>query len=157
MKKFEFKLEKLLDMRLAKEREVQNELAALLALQNREKVKQEELKRSILDHQKKFQKKLRLGDYSVNENLIYEKYVDISLRAIDVSEEKIQGMEPGIKKVRKRLVEASKERRVVEKLKERKLEEYNFKLNREIAKENDDMNINLFNRTIHRVEEKLIG
>ena len=85
MKKFEFKLEKLLDIRLAREREIQNELAALLALQNRERVKQQQLRRSIKEPQVKFQEKLRKGSYSVNENLIYEKFVDISLRAIVMS------------------------------------------------------------------------
>jgi len=95
-----------------------------------------------------FSKKIRKGGYPVNNAIIFEKFVDTSYKAIDAAEIKIQVMEPEIQKIRDRLIEASKERKVVEKLKERKLEEYNYELNRELAKENDDVNQNIFNRKI---------
>ena len=96
---------------------------------------------------------MRSGEYSLSESLIYEKFVDISLRAIDFAEQKIKEMEPDIQKVREKLIQASKERMVIERLKERRLREYNVLLNREIARENDDINMNLFNRNV-LLEEK---
>jgi flagellar export protein FliJ len=53
-------------------------------------------------------------------------------------------MEPEIQSVRERLIEASREKKIVEKLKERKRLEYDYEVNREIAKENDDMNQKIF-------------
>ena len=41
MKKFKFGLQKLLELREAREREVKNELAKIVSIQNRERVKQE--------------------------------------------------------------------------------------------------------------------
>lgn len=146
MKRFKFKLQKLLDLRERREREVQNELSRLLSIQNREKEKQEELKSSIEQYINSFQDKLRKGIHTIPDIVIFERYVDVSTRAIDVAQERIDSMEPEIMKVREKLIEASREKKVVEKLKDKRFDEYNYKLNREIMKENDDVNQNIFIR-----------
>jgi len=146
MKKFEFKLQRLLDIRKAQEKEVQNELAQLVSVQNVERIKQDELRSGINKHQTDFQKKLRSGKASPEEAILFEKYVDISLRAISVAGDRISDMEPDINKVRARLIAASKEKKVVEKLKEKKKAEYDYDYNREIAKESDDMNQKIYLR-----------
>lgn len=153
MKRFEFRLQKLLDLREAREKEIKSELAVLLRKQNEERVKQENLRRGIESQRKDFSEKFRLGRYSPGEAILFERYVDVSLRAIATAEERIKAMEPAIEKVRLRLVEASRAKKVVEKLKERKLEEYNYETNRELAKENDDMNQKMFtNRLVPSTE-----
>ncbi|HPA73162.1 MAG TPA: flagellar FliJ family protein, partial [Spirochaetota bacterium] len=63
-------------------------------------------------------------------------------------QQKIDGMEEEISKVRERLVEASREKKVVDKLRERKLREYQYELNREAAKETDDANQKLYVRRL---------
>jgi flagellar export protein FliJ len=63
---------------------------------------------------------------------------------IKLQQEKIDSMEPEILKVRERLVEASRLLKVVEKLKEKKLQEYLYELNRETFKENDDINQKIY-------------
>ncbi len=146
MKKFKFKLQKLLEIREAIEKEVKNELARLVSFQNMERTKQQELNDNIERMRLKFQERMRKGDYSINEGIYFEKFVDLSYRAIDAAEKRIMQMEPEVDAVRQKLINVSKERKVVEKMKERKLKEYNYELNREIAKENDDLNQKIYLR-----------
>ncbi len=144
MKKFKFKLQTLLNIRQAREREIQYELARIVSLQNRERALQEELRRRIDEQKSLFGVRLRKGAYSGSEAILFERFVDVSLRAINTAEEKIKGMEPEIIEVRGRLIEASRARKVVEKLRERKRELYNYELNRELAKEMDEMNQKIY-------------
>lgn len=150
MKKFDFKLQKLLDLREAREQELKNELAALVSQQNIERMKQQELNNSIDYYSGNIRDKMVIGTVTVEETMMYEKFVDLSRRAIVFADRKIEEMEPGVNEARIRLVNASREKKVVEKLKEKKLEEYNYELNREINKENDDMNQKIY---MHRLLE----
>jgi len=146
MKKFKFKLQKLLEMREAKEKKIENELAVIIGKQNVERTKQTNLRELIKKQQVDFRERMQKNKFSSKEVLLFEKFVNISYRAIDVSEKKIIAMEPAVAEVRGRLIKASIEKKVVEKLKEKKLEEFTYNLNREIAKENDDMNQKIFFR-----------
>ena len=148
MKKFIFTLQKLLELREAREREVKNELARIVSIQNRERVKQDQLRRDIQENQNRLRSGMRKGDISAEDIVLYEKYFHVSHRAIDIAGDKILSMEPEVNRIREKLVQASKDRKIVEKLRERKLEEYEYLLNRETAKENDDINQNVFNRRI---------
>ncbi len=140
MKKFQFKLQTLLDIREAREREVKNELAALLSIQNIERARQEEYKNKIEMERARFVNMMHQGKFSYNEAMAFERFVEFAHRVIEAAQVKIDAMEGEINKVRARLVEASREKKVVEKLKERKQKQYQYELNREIVKENDDAN-----------------
>jgi flagellar protein FliJ len=144
MKKFKFKLQTLLDIREAREREIQYELARIISLQNREREKQADLRRRIDEQKSLFGEKLKRGAYSSSEAILFERFVDVSLRAIDTAEERIISMEPQIQEVRSRLVEASRGRKVVEKLRERKRVQHTYEVNRELNKENDETNQNIY-------------
>lgn len=148
MKKFNFRLQKLLDIRKAREREIQNNLAELVNLQNIERMKQREFEKRIASERELLSRKMREKRIEYKEVMIYERFVDISGKAINLAQRKINDMEPGIQIVREKLAEASKERKVVEKLKDRKWEEYKYELNREETKENDDMNQKLYLRNM---------
>jgi len=148
MKKFIFTLQKLLELREAREREVKNELARVVSIQNRERVKQDQLRRDIQENQNRLRAGMRKGDISAEDIVLYEKYFHVSQRAINTAGDKIRSMEPEVNRIREKLVQASKDRKIVEKLRERKLEEYEYLLHRETAKENDDINQNVFNRRI---------
>jgi len=152
MKKFDFKLQKLLEIREAHERDVKNELASLVSIQNVERTKQEELLKHISSEQTSFRERLKTGAFTAKEAMLFEKFVDISRRAVDLSQDKIMEMEPGIREVRERLIQASKEKKVVEKLKEKKRAEFDYDLNREIAKENDDINQKIYLRKQHEMQ-----
>lgn len=144
MKRFEFRLQKLLDLREAREKEIKSELAKLMQDQNAERARQEELRGGIERQRRDFGERFRRGAYTPHEAILFERYVDVSYRAIEAAEERIRAMEPAIEKVRQRLVEASRQKKVVEKLKERRRAEYEYETNRELMKENDDMNQKIF-------------
>jgi flagellar protein FliJ len=144
MKKYKFKLYRLLDIRAAKEKQIKNELAELVNIQNIERTKQLELRQKMAEKKKALKATMEKKISSYNEVIMYERFTDNANKAINIAETKIQQMEPAIKKVRDRLIEASREKKVVEKLKERRYKEYLYKLNREIAKENDDMNQKIY-------------
>ncbi len=57
-------------------------------------------------------------------------------------------MQDDVNEVRTRLIEASRERKVVDKLKEKKWEEFLYELNREESNENDDANQKIYNSRI---------
>jgi flagellar FliJ protein len=144
MKKFKFPLQKLLDIRQAKEDEVRNELMKILSVQNRERVIQDELLNKINLYEKQQSEEIKKGIFSPEKIMSLMRYTDVSRRAIEESVKRAEAMEPEIQSVRERLIEASREKKIVEKLKERKRLEYDYEVNREIAKENDDMNQKIF-------------
>ncbi|MBN2402569.1 MAG: flagellar export protein FliJ [Spirochaetes bacterium] len=144
MKKFQFKLHKLLDLREAREKQIKNELAELVNQQNIERNKQIELQQSMSQRKEALRTSMVKKTFSYNEVLTYERFTDNATKAINIAETKIRQMEPAIQRVRGRLMEASKEKKVVEKLKERKYREYLYNLNREITKENDDTNQKIY-------------
>ena len=140
MRRFTFKLEALLGLRRVREKEVQTELSKLLNIQNIERLKQVNYQQQIEREHIKLSQKLTDGLYSYTEALAFERFVEFANRVIKNAQDKIESMEPEVQKVRNRLVEVSKERKVIERLKEKKWQEYRDELYREEAKENDDLN-----------------
>lgn len=138
-------------MREAKEKEVKHELMEVLGKQNRERLLQDELGKKINIYEGKYKERIKSGKFSSEETMMLLHYVDVSRRAIQEAEVRIQEMEPEVNEIRIRLVEASREKKLVEKLKEKKLEEYNYEMAREIAKENDDMNQKIYMRKLAEV------
>ncbi|HON17029.1 MAG TPA: flagellar export protein FliJ [Spirochaetota bacterium] len=148
MKRFQFKLQKLLDLREAKEKEIKNELMKVLSEQNRERNFQHELNEKIAEYEGKLSEMQKKGVFNPAEAMAILRFADVSRNAIVASEKRVQALEPEVQRIRERLVVASREKKVVEKLKERKLDEYNYELNREISKENDDMNQKIYHKKI---------
>ncbi|HNV46876.1 MAG TPA: hypothetical protein PLE73_11815 [Spirochaetota bacterium] len=140
MKKFVFKLETLLAIKAAREKEIQNELAALVSIQNAERMRQDEYRAKIAREQESFNAKLRSGRFAYADAMMYERFVEFAGKVIVAAQGKIEAMEPEIQKVRDRLVQASTERRVIEKLKERQWKAHRYQVEVELAKENDDAN-----------------
>lgn len=153
MRRFRFKLEALLGIRKVREKEVQTELSKLMNIQNIERVKQKKYQQQIaLEHQK-LSKKIKDGTYSYSKAHVFERFIEFANRVIRNAQEVIDSMEPEIQKVRDRLIEVSKERKVIERLKEKKYQEYLEELNREEAKENDEINQTRFVRKM--IEERI--
>ncbi|MCL1865195.1 MAG: flagellar export protein FliJ [Spirochaetes bacterium] len=148
MKKFVFSLQKLLDIREAKETEVKHELMKVLSVQNKERMLQEDLKNKITKYESEYSGKLRKGICSPEEAMLIMRYADTARNAIVEAQRRIDDMQPVVDEVRARLVIASREKKIVEKLKERKFEEYMYEFNRTTAKENDDMNQKLYHRKL---------
>jgi len=145
MKKFQFRLQTLLDIRISKEHAIKAELAMLIAKQNEEIAMQEEYRRKVKEHYNKLSKKMRDGTFSYSEALMCERFAYNAQKAIDLSIKRVEQMQPEIDRVRQKLIQASKERKVVERLKEKKYEEYMYQFNREMGKELDDLNQRIYN------------
>jgi flagellar FliJ protein len=148
MKKFRFTLQRLLDMREANETKVKNELMKVLSLQNKERVHQDELRSKISRYEVQYSEKIKKGFFSADEVMSLMRYTDVARKAIVESDKRIEELQPEVDRIRERLVVASRDKKVVEKLKDRKLEEYEYEFNREQAKENDDMNQKLYHKKI---------
>jgi len=76
------------------------------------------------------------------------RYVNSARNAIVEAQKRIEDIQPIVDEIRERLVIASREKKIVEKLKERKYEEYMYEFNRTLNKENDDMNQKLYQRKL---------
>ena len=148
MKKFKFRLQKLLDVREARETEIKHELMKVLSLQNQERIFQDRLKLQMEQYRKRYGEKIKMGTLSVDEMMSLMRYNDVSEKAIVESGKKIERLEPEVRRIREKLVVASREKKIVEKLRARKLEEFNYEFNREQFKENDDMNQKIYQRKI---------
>lgn len=145
MKKFEFRLQKLMDMRISKEHAIKAELAKLVAKQNAETEMQKNYRQRINDHYSKLSVKMRDGTFTYSEALMCERFAYNAQKAIELSQKRVEQMQPEMQKVRERLIQASKDRKVVERLKEKKYEEYMYQYNREMSNELDDMNQKMYN------------
>jgi flagellar FliJ protein len=148
MKKFKFRLEKLLEARLAKEKQVKLELAKVVSEQNIFRMRQSEYRARVEDQKIRFHEKMAGGKTSYGELSMYHRFAEFSAKVISDAQQKIEAMEPAINRVRSRLAEASKERRVIEKLKEKRHGEWQYKVNRSEMLEIDDMNQKLYARRI---------
>jgi len=148
MKKFQFSLQKLLDIREAKEKEIKNELMKVLGIQNRERILQEELRGKITKYESEYSEKIKKGSFSPDEVMLIMRYVNGARNAIVEAQSRIDAIQPLVDEVRARLIIASREKKIVEKLKERKFEEYMYEFKRVADKEDDDMNQKLYHRTL---------
>ena len=135
-------------MRDARETEIKHELMKVLNVQNKERLFQDELKSKMNQFKTRYGERIKKGTLSVEEMMTFMRYTDVSRKAIIESQKKVEKLEPEVRKVREKLVIASREKKVVEKLKERKLEEFNYEFNREQFKENDDMNQKIYQRKL---------
>ncbi|MFW6365892.1 MAG: flagellar export protein FliJ [Spirochaetota bacterium] len=145
MKKFSFRLEKLLDIRKAQEREIQHELAHEVAKENVLIRKQTSLRENVARQQAIFHDEMKNHRDTVSVLQSLHRYMSYADSVIADSQRKIDSMQPKINEIRARLADAVKERRKIEKLKERKLEEWKYMVKREEEKELDEMNMKIFN------------
>jgi flagellar FliJ protein len=148
MKKFSFTLQRLLDMREAAETKIKNELMKVLGQQNKERIIQDEMRSTISRYEVQYSDRIKKGLFSTEEVLSLMRYTDVSRRAIIESQKRIEELQPEVDRIREILVAASRDKKVVEKLKDRKFEEFEYEFNREQSKENDDMNQKLYHRKL---------
>ncbi len=147
MKKFKFKLQKLLDIRQSKEDIVKNELAREMGEQNKIRVKQQNYRNNINSVRKKFHDKMVIGESNAADLHSYHRFAAFAEKAIKDSQLAIDKMEPALNAIRERLMAATKERCIIEKLKDHRYKEWEYEVKRAIDKENDDMNQKIFLRT----------
>ncbi|MBN1500876.1 MAG: flagellar export protein FliJ [Spirochaetes bacterium] len=144
MKKFHFKLEKVLDLRSREEKLIQSELALAVGKQNILRTKQQKYRDEVAQQKTLFHDKMAGNEIDFNELLNFQRFSEFADRVIEKSEIDIREMEPAINEIRARLSEAMKKRKALEKLKERKKQTWDDILKQTTEKELDDINQKIY-------------
>ena len=145
MKKFKYRLQALLKVKEHIERERQKDHASALQKVHQQSNELDRLDRSRNSNlsQQRDQMKENL---SVAEMLVYSRYLARLKRERLAGTELLKALEEEREKKRTDLVEAAKERRVLEKLKERQLAKHNAEIEQVLTKEGDEIAITSYRR-----------
>ena len=140
MKKFKFRLEKVLAVKIAREREIQYELSKVVAVQNRFRIKQDELRDSLEAQKQKLNTDMARHSLAPAHFIMFQRYRDHALKSIDDAQNEIEKIQPEVDRIKRILTEAIKERRSIEKLREKQLFEWKRAVEYAAQKESDDIN-----------------
>ncbi len=136
-KKFVFRLESLLNLKAHKVKEIEEAIQKVLYFRHRteeEIRKQEEYLRSISNGNSG---RFKILDLQAQVN--HKEYIAAEIEKLQIQLERIIEIESIY---RARLTEAMKEEKILEKLKDKKLETYNEELKKEETKHLDEISIN---------------
>ncbi len=141
MKRFRFRLERLLELRAYKEREWQARLAQIMGLCLK-------LARQIKDNRREAERSFR-EDYSASDagtlDMKALQYREYYLRRLDQERNNLETeLEQRFierNEVQGKYLDASRQRKVLDKLKERKQEEYYAAQKRELFKDQDEISL----------------
>lgn len=132
MTKFKFSLEKVLDFRWGIEKEAKRVYGEL----QRQKVEQEQ---ALLEIQNEKNELMEVPEYTINRMQIRQWYLVELDRQMSVTQQSILELQQQIDQALENYVAAQKDRKVLEKLREKQLEEFQIELSREEQKQLDDM------------------
>lgn len=137
MKKFKYKMETLLKLKENLEKQLKIEFKNMNNCLNEEKEKLNKLNLRHNEYEGLLTKSLKdeLNMININHN----KQAIVFIREkTEKQEEIIKEIENALKNIRIKLIEAIKERKILEKLKDKEYERYKLELKREEEKENDE-------------------
>lgn len=123
MKKFVFKLETVLDMRKRKEEEVQIKLGIAISDLHKMQMNLEETRRKKGTYQSEIEI-FKTNIQQMDDLLMYQNYVDSVEQLIERMKLEIREMEKKVEEIRILLGQAARERKMIEKMKEREYEKY---------------------------------
>jgi len=129
MPRFKFKLQPVLEHRRKKEDILKKELAEVKKLFESEKSLLEKLRQRLFDLQSELREKQK-SSFEISDITNYSNYIDRVEDEIELQIIKLTGIAEDVKKAQKRLLEASKDKKVLEKLHERKHEEFQKEIER---------------------------
>ncbi len=145
MKKFDFRLKKVLKHREIVENLKKEELGRAKS----ELKKESELLRRMEAKRRRTREELkerRVERISLPEALIYEAYLERMDKEVDLQCTKASQLSQRVDRMREDLLQATQEKRIVEKLKERKKAEFANDLKRVEQGMSDEASVNQFNR-----------
>lgn len=140
MPKFNFRLQRVLDIKKHKEEEKKQELAKLLLKYKKE----EALLFYLKDNQTKYQNKLRekqRGAMDIFEMIFYYTYLYKLSYDIKNQQDILRKLETEINNKREEVISASKERKIFEKLKDKKFSQWKQEQNLQEQKFLDEIGI----------------
>jgi len=121
--KFEFKLERLLKIRIYRKQELENQLAVLQNELFREKDKLKQLY-LLLQETYSTQTKLLSGRLEIKEIIAFKNYIEKISKDIEIQKKVIIQLNDEFENKKKQLIKALQKVKVLEKLKEKKFEQY---------------------------------
>jgi flagellar FliJ protein len=136
MAKFKFQLQTLLNIRNQQEENLKNELGKAVQRLEKEKAELHRLNfskdRLIMEFNEKSRKTTveRLKEYNA--------YISVLSEKIKYQKENVNSASKNVDKVREELIKAVKDRKILDKLKEKKYDEYLIEENREELKSTDE-------------------
>lgn len=137
MAKFIFKLQSVLNLRKQKEDSIKNELANATRKLEAEKRKLSELETMLEDTVREFNEKTKKT--TVHELIEFNEYLSLLNSRIKTQKENVNNAAQYVDKVREELVKAVKERKILEKLRERQFEEFLLEQKKLEQKTNDEI------------------
>ena len=144
MKRFQFRLQKLLEIREYKEKQVKNELAGA----ERKKYLLVEKKEKYLKEDHDARKKMRLEEnkkeFTVERFNQYQQYFKRLKAGMKAQDKLINLADEEVKLINDKLIQARKEKRILERLKEKKLKKYMYEVQREEQNFFDEVGNNSF-------------
>lgn len=118
---FDFKLQKVLDYRENLEKEIKEDFSLKLSVLNKEKL---ELDKLLQEKEKVKNKTYKEALKTANDLIIYQRYVDYLEKTIENKINSLKEAEKELELVRLNLINATKDKKIIEILKESAFEEY---------------------------------
>ena len=137
MAKFIFKLQSVLNLRKQKEDNIKNELGIAIQRLEQEKRSLSELENTLDATVREFNEKTRKT--TVHELIEYNEYLSLLNSRIKSQKDNVNNAAQYVDKVREELVKAVKDRKILEKLKERHYEEFLLEQKKLEQKTNDEI------------------
>jgi flagellar FliJ protein len=137
MAKFDFRLQPLLNVRSQQENNLKNELGKAIQRLEAEKGKLRRLEGELGELVREFNEKAKKT--TVRSLIEYNEYLSLLHSNIKLQKENVNNAAENVDKVREALVQAVKERQILDKYREKKLEEYLQEQKRLEQRTNDEI------------------
>ena len=137
MAKFHFRLQSVLNVKTQQEDNLKNELGKAIQKLEAEKRILSSLERASLELTAEFNEKARKS--TVHKLIEYNGYLSLLTSKIKLQKENVNQAALNVDKVREELVKAVKERKILDRFKEKKLEEFRLEQNKLEQKTNDEI------------------
>lgn len=130
MARFNFKLQRVLEYRRHKENQIKTELFQIKQLYSDEETALLEIEEKIDECLMRFYHKQAFKIIAIEEIIWYNNYLLGLHQLVNLKKKRMEDLLVKIKETRQRLIKASQEKKVLEKLKERRLVEFNQEIDR---------------------------
>jgi len=130
MRGFKFKLQSVLDQRQKKEDILKKELADKKLLFEKQKILMESLKSKLSDTRQEFRDRQN-ERLKASEAAAYISFFDRIGHEIELQTMKLAELVAEVNRAQERLMEAMKEKKIIEKLRDKQMEEYRTEVNRQ--------------------------
>lgn len=140
MKRFHFPLEGLLRIRDLHQKRVMQEMAVVMEKVNAQREIVEHAEREYAEEMDRFAREQGTGAYDIERYRMFDRYIGRLEGEKAAAHTRLEEMRPELEAMQAKLLDARKEKRVVEILKERHIERYNEEVRRIQRKELEELN-----------------